>query len=91
MVPKQKKSLVHTRHADTPRNHYYVGRCDDCAWTIGPERAPLKTQKEAKTHAKRATGHVATVVDVTDLETISTYRFDALPDIGEDAGNIPPF
>jgi hypothetical protein len=91
MAPKQKKSLVHTRRADAPRDHFYVGRCDDCAWNIGPERAPLKTQRLTKTHAKRATGHVATVVDVTDLETVSTYQFNALPDLGSEDGNIPPF
>jgi hypothetical protein len=73
-----------------PRNHYYIARCAACPeWIEHCPQAPFKAERVARKHAKHQPGHEAYVVDVSSLNVVHRYRYDAIPALGADS--MPPF
>jgi hypothetical protein len=86
---KTRSNVVHISGSDAPRDHFYIGVCN-CGKVEEFGRAPLKSHKEMKTHARRAPGHVALVIDMTLLRQVARYQFERL-DFVSDADQPPPF
>lgn len=74
---------------DDPRQHVFLTRCETCSsWFEVHERAPLKADKSARSHARRRKGHRAYVVDLTRLEVVNRYRYEPTQPTFDD---VPPF
>jgi hypothetical protein len=50
----------------------------------------MKAHKEMKTHARRAPGHAALVIDMTALRQVARYQFERL-DLRVHGEDQPPF
>lgn len=86
---KTRSNIVHLSGSDAPRDHYYMGVCS-CQKVVEFGRAPMKAHKEMKTHARRAPGHAALVIDMTALRQVARYQFERL-DLRVHGEDQPPF
>lgn len=77
-------------------NCAHIANCADCKYvsTVNSVNKPLgyfAVVKRARLHAKHNPGHTVTATDMTCLETVARYHFDALPGMGITGDDPAPF